>query len=154
MIKIIGIGKIKDKNLASLIDHYQKQINNYHKLQIIEVKDEPIINNDHPNAIMQREGERVLKQIKDDEYVVLLDLHGEQLDSLQLAKWLDKSFVHHDKLCFVIGGSLGLGENLLKRANYRLKLSNLTFLHGMTRLILLEQIYRAFKINNNETYHK
>lgn len=154
MIKIIAVGKIKDHRLNDLINDYLKKISAYHKITLVEVKDEAIVDNDSPQKIMDREGERVLKQIKPDEYVILLDLHGKMLDSLALASFLDERFNTCSKLCFVIGGSLGLSDMLRKRADFALKLSPLTFLHSMTRLILLEQIYRAFKINNHETYHK
>lgn len=152
MIRIIGIGKIKDKNLATLIDDYQKKINRYHKFEIIEVKDEPI--RDNEKEVLDIEASRVLKLIQDQDYVILLDLHGKEMDSVSFAEKLDKLFISKPRIVFVIGGSLGLGEELIKRSNNRLKLSEMTFLHGMTRLVLVEQIYRAFKILNNETYHK
>ncbi|MBQ3296037.1 MAG: 23S rRNA (pseudouridine(1915)-N(3))-methyltransferase RlmH [Erysipelotrichaceae bacterium] len=152
MIKIVCVGKIKDRNLSSLIEDYIKKISRYHKLEIIEVKDEPI--RDDEKAVLDTEAKRVLNSIGNDEYVILLDLHGKSIDSLSLAEKIDKLFIRYPKITFVIGGSLGLGEELRKRADEKLKLSDLTFLHQMTRLILLEQIYRSFKILNNETYHK
>lgn len=152
MIKIIGIGKIKDKHLEALIEDYLKKISRYHKIELIEVKDEPI--KDNEKDVLDKEAERALSKIKENEYVILLDLHGEESDSVKFAKHLDSLFNNNSHITFVIGGSLGLGESLLKRANERLKLSEMTFLHGMTRLILVEQIYRSFKILNNETYHK
>ena len=152
MIKIVCVGKVKDKHLSALIDDYVSKINHYHKLQIIEVKDEPI--NDNEKTVLDREAERVLNRIGSDEYVILLDLHGKSIDSISLADKLDKLFISNSKICFVIGGSLGLGEKLLERADEKIKLSDLTFLHQMTRLIILEQIYRSFKILNHETYHK
>lgn len=152
MIKLICIGKIKDSNLKSLIDDYTKKINRYHKIEVIEVKDEPI--KDNEKNVLDLEANRALSKIDNDEYVILLDLHGKTLDSVEFANKLDKLFINYSKITFVIGGSLGLGEQLIKRANYRLKLSDMTFLHQMTRLILVEQIYRSFKILNNETYHK
>ena len=152
MIKIACVGKIKDKNLNALILDYQKKINNYHKLEIVEVKDEPI--NDDYFKVLQIEGQRLLDKIKDDEYVILLDLKGNNIDSIKLSHKIDKLFINNSKITFVIGGSLGLGENIRQRADEAIKLSDLTFLHQMTRLILLEQIYRCFKINNNEIYHK
>lgn len=154
MIKIIAVGKIKSEALNNLVDDYQKKIAGYHKIEVIEVKDEAIVANDSPESIMNKEAERVLKYIKDDEYVILLDLHGQMMDSESFAKKLDSLFNSYSKITFVIGGSLGLGEKLRQKAKYCLKLSPMTFLHSMTRLILLEQIYRAFKINNHETYHK
>lgn len=152
MIKIIGIGKIKDKHLEALIEDYTKKISRYHKIEIIEVKDEPI--KDDEKTVLDVEASRALSKIKDNEYVILLDLHGKETDSISFAKHIDNLFITNSHITFVIGGSLGLGETLLKRANERLKLSEMTFLHGMTRLILVEQIYRSFKILNNETYHK
>ena len=152
MIKIVCVGKIKDNNLKTLIDDYAKKINRYHKLEIIEVKDEPI--KDNEKAVLDIEAKRVLDKIGTDEYVILMDLHGKSIDSESLANKIDRLFINNSKICFVIGGSLGLGQELIKRANERIKLSDLTFLHQMTRLILLEQIYRSFKILNHETYHK
>ena len=152
MIKLVCVGKVKDKNLLSLIDDYAKKINHYHKLEIIEVKDEKITDNE--KAVLDIEAERVLDRISNDEYVILIDLHGKNMDSLMFADKIDKLFTNHSKISFVIGGSLGLGKKLIDRANERIKLSDLTFLHQMCRLILLEQIYRSFKILHNETYHK
>lgn len=152
MIKIIGVGKIKDKHLQSLIDDYIKKISRYHKIEVIEVKDDPI--KDNSKDVLDKEALRVLSKIKDNDYVILLDLHGKESDSVSFSKKIDKLFITNSNIDFVIGGSLGLGEELIKRANDRLKLSEMTFLHTMTRLILVEQIYRAFKILNNETYHK
>ncbi len=152
MLKLICVGKVKDASLKALIDDYQKRIQKYHKLEVIEVKDEPI--RDNEKEVLDIEASRIMSKIDKDDYVILLDLHGESLDSISFAKKIDKLFVSYSKITFVIGGSLGLGEEVRKRANYRLKLSDMTFLHQMTRLIILEQIYRCFKILNHETYHK
>ncbi len=152
MIKLLCVGKIKDANLEALINDYLKKINKYHKIEIVEVKDEPI--KDNQNDVLKIEAERLLSRIKDDEYVILIDLHGKSIDSISLANKIDKLFIEHSKTTFVIGGSLGFGESIRQRANERIKLSDLTFLHQMTRLIILEQIYRCFKILNNENYHK
>ena len=152
MIKLVCVGKIKDNNLKALVNDYTKKINRYHKFEVIEVKDEPI--NDDETKVLNIEADRVLNKIGNDEYVILLDLHGKMIDSIKFSNKIDKLFINNSKICFVIGGSLGLGEELIKRSNYRLKISDMTFLHQMTRLILLEQIYRSFKILNNETYHK
>lgn len=152
MLKLICVGKVKDASLKALIDDYQKRIQKYHKLEVIEVKDEPIRENE--KEVLDIEASRIMSKIEKDDYVILLDLHGEYLDSVSFAKKIDKLFVSYSKITFVIGGSLGLGEGVRKRANYRLKLSDMTFLHQMTRLIILEQIYRCFKILNHETYHK
>ena len=136
----------------ALIDDYSDKIRHYHKLEVIEVKDEAISNNS--KYILDTEAKRALEKIGHDEYVILMDLHGKSIDSESLANKIDKLFISYPKITFVIGGSLGLGEELIQRANERIKLSDLTFLHQMTRLILLEQIYRSFKILNHETYHK
>ena len=152
MLKLICVGRVKDASLKALIDDYQKRIQKYHKLEVIEVKDEPI--RDNGKEVLDIEASRIMSKIDKDDYVILLDLHGESLDSVSFAKKIDKLFVSYSKITFVIGGSLGLGEEVKKRANYRLKLSDMTFLHQMTRLIILEQIYRCFKILNHETYHK
>lgn len=152
MIKIIAIGKVKDKHLAALIDDYKTKISYYHKIEVVEVKDEPI--KDDEREVLNKEAYRVLEKIDDNEYVILLDLHGKTIDSVSLSNKIDKLFITNSRITFVIGGSLGLGDELRKRANEAIRLSDLTFLHQMTRLILLEQIYRSFKILNHETYHK
>ena len=152
MIKLVCVGTVKNKHLLALINDYVERINHYHKLEVVEVKDESITTDE--KIILDKEAKRVLEKISSDEYVILLDLHGKSLDSIELSKKLDNLMGHYAKITFVIGGSLGLGEELIKRANERIKLSDLTFLHQMTRLILLEQVYRSFKIINNETYHK
>lgn len=152
MIKLVCIGKIKDKHLSALINDYIERINHYHKLEVIEVKDESITTDE--KSVLDKEAARALEKINSDEYVILLDLHGKSLDSIKLSEKIDNLLCHYAKITFVIGGSLGLGEQLLNRANERIKLSDLTFLHQMTRLILLEQIYRSFKIIKHETYHK
>lgn len=152
MIKVLCVGKIKDDNLSNMINDYIKKINKYHNIKIVEVKDEPISKDE--NKVLNIEADNVLKHIEKDEYVILLDLHGKQYDSVEFASHLDRLFISHSKICFVIGGSLGLGEKLIERGNERLSLSKMTFLHQMTRLIILEQIYRSYKILNNETYHK
>ena len=152
MIKVLCVGKVKDENLLALINDYKKRINKYHKLEIVEVKDEAI--KDDEKEVLDIETKRLLDKIEKDEYVILVDLHGESIDSISLANKLDKLFITNSKITFVIGGSLGFGESIRQRANYKIKLSDLTFLHQMTRLILLEQIYRSFKILHHETYHK
>ena len=152
MIKLVCVGKIKNKHLEALINDYIEKINHYHKIKVIEVKDEPI--KDNNKSVLDKEADNVLKHIESNDYVILLDLHGKQIDSVKFASKLDKLFISKSTITFVIGGSLGLGDALVKRSNERLSLSEMTFLHQMTRLIILEQIYRCFKINNNETYHK
>lgn len=158
MIKVIGVGKIKEKALKSLIDEYVKRLSAYTKIEVMEVTDEAALDkfSDAENKkVMEIEGERVLKKIKDKEYVILLDLHGQMLNSEQLATKLTSIQTYQSSdITFVIGGSLGVSDALVKRSQLRWKLSDLTFTHQMVRVLILEQIYRAYKINNNETYHK
>lgn len=154
MISIIAVGKIKEKALTALINEYKKRISNYSKIEIIEVNDEP---NDklEDEKVKELEGQRILKQIKKDSYVILLDLQGQSLDSEGLANMIEKINTYHSSnITFIIGGSLGVSETVRERADFKLKLSEMTFPHNLARLIILEQIYRSYKILNNETYHK
>lgn len=145
MIKIICLGKIKEEYLNKLIEDYTKRISRYHKLEIIELND---ANN------LEKEAVDILKHINNQEYVIALDIEGETLNSVELAQKIDKIFITHGTITFIIGSSFGLSPEIKKRANYRLSFSKMTFPHGLFRGILLEQIYRSFKILNNETYHK
>ena len=144
MIKIICPGKIKEKYLREAIDDYKKRISKYHKIEIVEVED----------SITEEEGSKILKHIDDKDYVITLEIKGNNLTSEEFAEMVDKTFITNSKMCFVIGGSYGLSEEVKKRSNYKLSFSSFTFPHQLFRVILLEQIYRAFKILNNETYHK
>lgn len=157
-IKIIAVGKIKEKYLKDGIAEYVKRIQPYSDVEIFELSDYSIYDS---NSIFEiekaktEEGKSILKNIKNTEYVITLDLNKNEPNSLQFATILDKSFQKGgSKITFVIGGSYGLSEEVKTRANDSISLSKLTFLHQMTRLILLEQIYRSFKILNNEVYHK
>lgn len=158
MIKIIGIGKIKEKALKSLVDEYVKRLRVYTKIEILEVNDEPALDKfslAQNKQVMEIEGERVLKHIKEKEFVVVLDLHGKMMNSEQFAKQMsDIQTYQSSDITFVIGGSLGISDGLIARSNLRWKLSDLTFTHQFVRVLILEQIYRAYKINHNETYHK
>lgn len=144
MIKIICVGKIKEKYLTDGINDYFKRINKYHKLEIIEVED----------SIPSIEGTKIMKHIDNRDYVISLEIEGKNLSSPQFADRLDKTFISHSNITFVIGGSYGLSDNIKSRSNYKLSFSSMTFPHGLFRLIFLEQLYRCFKILNNETYHK
>ena len=156
-IKIYCIGKIKEQYLKDGIAEYLKRLSPYAKTEIIEVMDSKV--KDNPNDFditkaKNEEGDRVLKLIKND-YLIGLDLNKKEFTSEEFANFIEQKFVEGgSSISFVIGGSYGLSENLKKRCNSSISLSKLTYLHQMTRLILLEQIYRAFKILNNETYHK
>lgn len=158
MIKIIAVGKLKEKALSTLISEYEKRLRPYTKLELIEVADEmaPQSNSQAQNEeVMKKEGERILSKIKDQEYVILLDLHGKMISSEQLAeKLMQIQTYHSSNITFVIGGSLGLSNEVVSRADFRWKLSDLTFTHQIVRVLLLEQIYRSYKINHHEPYHK
>lgn len=156
-VRIVCVGKIKDSFNKQGIDEYKKRLSRYIKLDIVEVDDAKIKDNaslKEEEIVKKEEGIRILKQVKDNEYMILLDLHGKEIDSVEFSKIIDSTSIRFSTITFVIGGSLGLSEEVIKRANYRLCLSKMTFTHQMTRVILLEQIYRAFKILNNEVYHK
>jgi len=156
MIKLLVVGKIKEAALRTLIDDYLKRIQPYHKITIEEVADEATSDDlaQQKSGII-KEGERILGKLKTDDTMILLDLHGSDTDSLTFAKMLDEQFTYSSStLVFVIGGSMGVSEDCLKRADRRWKLSSVTFPHQIVRLLVLEQVYRAFKINHNQTYHK
>lgn len=157
-IRIYAIGKIKETYLKNGIEEYLGRIKPYSQIEIVEVNDEPIADNPHHSDIKKAidiEGKRILKLLKTNEYLIGLDLNKKELNSPQFADYLNEKFVlGGSNISFVIGGSYGLSDELKNRCNDSISLSKMTFLHQMTRLILLEQIYRAFKINRNETYHK
>ena len=157
-IKIYAIGHLKEAYLKQGINEYLERLKPYTQVEIIEVNDESIVDNPNQKDIeiaKNKEGQKVLKLLKSNEYLIGLDLVKKQPTSEEFAKYLEDKFVLGGaNISFVIGGSYGLSDELKSRCNDRIGLSNMTFLHQMTRLILLEQIYRAFKILRNETYHK
>jgi len=144
MIKIVCIGKVKEKYLQDAIKDYMKRLTKYHKVEIIELED----------SNMDDEKFKILKYIDTKDYVITLDIEGNMLSSIELSNKIDKTFIFNSNICFVIGGSDGLHNEVKERADYSLSFSKLTFPHQLFRVILLEQIYRVFKILNNETYHK
>ena len=145
MIKIICLGKLKEKYLTDLVSDYARKINKYHKLELIELKDE---------EDLEREANNILKYIGKNDYVITLEIEGKEMDSISFSKLIDETFITHSTITFIIGSSTGLSDKIKIRSNYKLSFSKFTFPHGLFRGILLEQIYRAFKINNNELYHK
>ena len=151
MIKIICVGKIKKNFLNEAIEEYKKRLSKYTKLEIIEVND---IDNQNIDIILNREKELIEKYISDRDYVITLEIEGNMLSSEELANKIDNIFNTNSTITFIIGGSYGLHSDIKKRSNYKLSFSKLTFPHQLFRVNLLEQIYRAFKINNNESYHK
>ena len=148
MIKLICVGKIKENFYKEAIKEYEKRLSKYTKLNIIELEDEPNING------ILKEGEKILKNINEKDYVITLEIEGNMLTSEELAKKIDETLQINSNITFVIGGSVGVSEQVEQRADLLLKLSEMTFPHNIARLLILEQIYRAYKILNNETYHK
>ena len=144
MIKIICVGKVKEKYLRDMIDDYAKRISKYHKIEIIELADSNI----------NKEKEELLRVINTKDYNIVMDIDGNNLSSREFAEKMDKTFLINSNITFIIGGSDGVSPEIKELANYRLSFSKLTFPHQLFRGILLEQIYRAFKILNNESYHK
>lgn len=157
-ITIITVGKIKEKYLRDAIDEYSKRLSRYCKLDIIELPDEKTPDNASEKEelmIKDKEGDLILSKVKDNAYVIALDLKGKQLSSEELATFMDDCAVRGDSnLTFIIGGSLGISQKVLARANYKLCFSKMTFPHQLFRVMLLEQIYRGFRINKGEPYHK
>lgn len=157
-ITIIACGKIKEKYLNMGIEEFCKRLRPYCSLNIIEVMEEKMPDNPSPNTkkqILEEEGKKILSKIPENSYVFLLDVFGKVLSSEKLAENMKKLTNHlgFSHFTFVIGGPFGLGENLKNRADFLLSISPMTFTHQMVRLILVEQIYRCFKINRNEKYH-
>lgn len=145
MIKIICVGKIKEEYLTLLIADYLKRISKYHKIEIIEVKD---------NDDLNKETNNLLKVLDNKDYKIALSINGKTYDSIDFSHHLNNLFNYHSTISFVIGGSNGLDKKVLEICDEEISFSKLTFPHGLFRGILLEQIYRSFKIINNETYHK
>ena len=157
-VTIVGVGKIREKYLKEAILEYTKRLSRFCKLEIIEVPDKEIpdrVSESVENSIKEKEAIDILKKIKPDSITIALDLKGEMLDSCELSKKIENYCLKgNSHIYFVIGGSLGLHKDVLEKADYRLSFSKMTFPHQLMRVILLEQIYRSFKISNGETYHK
>lgn len=157
-ITLITVGKIKEKYLKDAINEYTKRLSKYCKLEMIEVTDEKTPDNASEtveNQIRSKEGDRILKYVKDDSYVITLEIMGKQLSSEEFADKIDtlgiQGFSH---ITFIIGGSIGLGKDVINRSDYALSFSKMTFPHQLMRVILLEQIYRSYRIIQGEPYHK
>lgn len=145
MIRILCVGKIKEDYLKELIKDYQKRIQKYHKIEIIEVKD---------CATLDLEKSHLEKYLSSKDYIITLEIEGKQLTSEEFASKIEKTFLSYPNITFVIGSSLGISKEIKEMSHFALSFSALTFPHGLFRGMLLEQIYRAFKIINHETYHK
>ena len=157
-ITVITVGKIKEKYLRDAIAEYSKRLSRYCKLEIIETPDEKTpdqASETEEEKIRAKEGERLLKHIKDDMYVITLEIGGKMLSSEEFARKLETLGVQgKSSIAFLIGGSIGLGKEVLKRSDYALSFSKMTFPHQLMRVILLEQVYRGYRIMNGEPYHK
>lgn len=157
-ISIVCVGKIKEKYLKLGIDEFSKRLSKYCKLEVIELDDEKApenLSDKEMLMIKDKEGKKILSKIKDNAHVIALAIDGKNLSSEELADTISKLAVRgNSHITFIIGGSLGLSDEVLNRADYKLSFSKMTFPHQMMKLILLEQVYRAFRINNNEPYHK
>ncbi len=157
-ITVITVGKIKEKYLKDAIAEYSKRLSKYCKLEIIEVADEKTPDNASEvveDSIRSKEAERILKYVKDDAFVITLEINGKQLTSEELAAKINKLGVQGTShIIFIIGGSIGLGKEVLDKSDYALSFSKMTFPHQLMRVVLLEQIYRSYRIINGEPYHK
>ena len=158
-ITLVTVGKIKEKFYKEALAEYEKRMTSYNKVEIIEVADEKApetLSEKEIDQVKNAEGERILSKIKDDSFVVTLEIAGKALDSIKFARLIQDEMLDGfgRDMVFVIGGSNGLGENILKRSNYRLSFGKMTYPHQLMRVILMEQIYRAYRIINKEPYHK
>ncbi len=157
-IRIIAVGKIKEKYLSQAIQEYSKRLSAYCRLEIIEVKDEKIPENASEaqrRKAVQIEGNRIRSYLKDDEIIATLEIRGDQLESPAFAKKIETYGIHgKSQITFIIGGSIGLSSEICNRSHWKLSFSRMTFPHQLFRVMLLEQIYRSFKIIRGETYHK
>ena len=157
-ITIITVGKLKEKYLKDAIAEYSKRLSKYCKLEIVEVADEKTPDKASEalnDQIRQTEGERLMKHIREQDYVIALAIDGKMLDSVELSQLIGRLGVEgRSSIAFVIGGSLGLSDAVLKRADYKLSFSRMTFPHQLMQMILLEQVYRGYRILNHEPYHK
>lgn len=157
-ISLVSVGKIKEKYLRDAIDEYSKRLQRYCKLEVIELADEKTPDNASQKEeliIKEKEGEAILKILKDNMYVIALDLKGKMISSEEFSEHIKDLGVNGESnIAFVIGGSLGLSQQVLNRANYKLCFSKMTFPHQLFRVMLLEQVYRGFRIMKGEPYHK
>lgn len=150
-MKIICVGKLKENYLKEASKEYQKRIQKYTNLEIIEVEDEKI---DDEKITLQKEKIKIEKHLHPKDYIITLEIEGKQMSSLEWAEKLNQIFIQNSNIILLIGGSYGLHQDLKKRSNYKLSFSKMTFPHQLFRILLLEQIYRSYKILSNEKYHK
>ena len=157
-IRVIAVGKIKEKFIKQAIDEFRKRLSRYTSLKIIEVNDEKAPENlsqKDIEIIKNKEGERILKKLPQNSYIIALTIDGKQLSSEELSEKMEELMLGgRSDISFIIGGSLGLSDELIRKSHYKLSFSKMTFPHQLMRLILLEQVYRGFKIMRSEPYHK
>lgn len=151
MIKIVCVGKIKEKFYRDGINEYLKRLSKYTKIEIVELDD---YNGSNKNIVLEKEKELILKKINSKDYIITMEIDGNLIDSIALSRKIDNILINNSNITFIIGGSYGLHHDIKNISNYKLSFSKLTFPHQLFRLILLEQIYRSFKIIKNEAYHK
>lgn len=151
MIKILCVGKIKEKFFRDATSEYLKRIGKYSKVEIIEVNDVDLNNKD---LNLEKEKESLLKYINDKDYIITLEIEGKQMSSEEFSQTIDKILINYPNITFIIGGSYGIHDDIKNKSNLKLSFSKMTFPHQLFRIILLEQIYRGFKIIKNESYHK
>lgn len=150
MITIITVGKIKEKYIREGIDDYLKRLSKYTKIELIELEDESF----DKVKTLKKEADKILKKINPKSFIVTLEIDGKELSSIELSELIEKTTITHSNITFIIGGSYGLDDEIKKLSNYKLSFSKMTFPHQLFRLLFLEQLYRSYKIINNEEYHK
>ena len=151
MIRIITVGKLKENYLKEASEEYLKRLTKYTKIELIEVEDSKI---DEEKVALEEEKSRIIKNVLPKSYIITLEIDGKELTSIELSDLIDKKFIEYSDITFIIGGSYGIHDEIIKKANYHLSFSKLTFPHQLFRIMLLEQLYRSYKILNNEKYHK
>lgn len=150
MISVIAVGKVKEIYLEDGIKDYLKRLSKYTKIELIEIEDEAF----DKEKTLKKEAEKILKRLNTKSYIITLEIEGKELDSIELSDLIRKVHISSSDITFIVGGSYGLDNSIKELSNYKLSFSKLTFPHQLFRLILLEQLYRSYKIINNESYHK
>lgn len=151
MIKIICVGKLKEEYFRDATSEYLKRIKKYTKLEVVELEDEGIKDK---SVALRREKDKILKNITSKDFIVTLEIDGKQFTSVEFSKKLDSLQINYPNICFIIGGSYGLDDEIKRLSQLKLSFSSMTFPHQLFRIMLLEQIYRAYKIKTGESYHK
>ena len=151
MIKIITVGQLKEQYLKEAVEEYKKRLSKYTNLELIEIKDEGLV---EETKAIELEGEKISKHLDNKDYIITLEIEGKQMSSVEFATRLERIQIENSNIVFIIGGSYGLSQSIKEKSKLHLSFSKMTFPHQLFRVILLEQIYRSYKIINNEKYHK